>query len=343
VVDTADDPRPLERPATIFDVATRAGVSHQTVSRVINNDPTVRPHIRGQVDDAIRDLRYRPRAAARRLAGGPARTLGLVTTGAALYGPTSTAFRFNQAAREAGYHVLSAALDIAERAAMRDALDTLVAQDPAAIIVIAADSTAIDALEQVRDAVTVPLVLANASPGRIENSLTVAIDQRAGAAMAVRHLVDTGRTKIAHLAGPSISQEATARREAALAELDRSGLEPADVVEGGWTPSSGYAAAGAFDPSRTDAVFCGNDQMALGVLHAFSERGIRVPEDIAVVGFDDIPEAEHFTPPLTTVRQDFGALGVRVLEGVDGVLRGAPGEDIVLDPELVVRASSDRR
>ena len=112
------------------------------------------------------------------------------------------------------------------------------------------------------------------------------------------------------------------------------------VLAGDWTPESGYAAGRALDLDAVDAVFCGNDQMALGVLHAFAERGVRVPEDVALVGFDDIPEAAHFTPPLTTVRQDFASLGEQVLDAVVVVLTGGTGTDRTVDPELVVRASA---
>lgn len=330
-----DKPRP-----TIFDVGAAAGVSHQTVSRVINGDPTVRDHIRSAVMDSIRALGYRPRAAARALAGGSSRALGLISTGGALYGPTSTALGFNQAARGAGYHVLTATLDHSDPASMRDAVETLLMQDVAAIVLVAADSTAVDSLELVRNLVSTPVVVANARASAEVGAITVAIDQAAGAALAVRHLLAAGHRRLVHLAGPSLSQEAVARRSAAVAAVEAAGLPPLEVVEGDWTPESGYAFGTTLDVDAVDGLFCGNDQMALGVLHAFADRGVRVPDDVAIVGFDDIPEAAHFTPPLTTIRQDFALLGSHVLAAVDGVLGGTPADDALIAPELVVRASA---
>ncbi|WP_083527710.1 LacI family DNA-binding transcriptional regulator [Curtobacterium ammoniigenes] len=334
---------------TIFDVARRADVSHQTVSRLINGDPTVRAHLRERIEAAIAELGYRPRAAARALAGRDNRALGLVTTGGALWGPSSTALGFNRAARAAGYHVLAASLDLEHRssslpggsvrpggpspvresgavAEMRDAIETLLAQDVGAIVLVAADSTAIDALDRVADQVPVPIVIANGVPGRAHAGTAVAIDQAAGARLAVRALLDAGRNRIVHISGPAVSQEAALRRDAYVELIRAAGL-PAVVLEGDWTAEAGYRLGSGIDGAAVDGVFCGNDQMALGVLHALHDRGIAVPGDIAVVGFDDIPEAAHFIPPLTTVRQDFAALGERVLAAVDSVLsRGAAPE-----------------
>lgn len=331
--------RSTPRPPTIFDVAERAGVSHQTVSRVINGDPTVRAPLRDRVTAAVADLGYRPRAAARALASRTSRALGVVSTGGALHGPTSTALAFNQAARREGYHVLTATLDRAEPDSMRDAVETLLAQDVAAIVLVAADSTATDALAALPVTPPVPLVIANGVAGQITGASTVAIDQAAGAGLAVRHLLERGRRRIAHLAGPDVSQEAVVRRDTTLRLLRAAGQDPL-VLAGDWTPESGYAAGLALDPATVDAVSCGNDQMALGVLHAFADRGVRVPADVALVGFDDIPEAAHFTPPLTTVRQDFATLGQRVLEAVVVVLGGGAVADRTVEPELVVRASA---
>ncbi|PZE23720.1 LacI family transcriptional regulator [Curtobacterium sp. MCBD17_028] len=336
---TATPERSVTRSPTIFDVAERAGVSHQTVSRVINGDATVRAPLRERVTAAIAELGYRPRAAARALASRTSRALGVVSTGGALHGPTSTALAFNQAARRAGYHVLTATLDRAEPESMRDAVETLLAQDVAAIVLVAADSTATDALAALPVAPPVPVVIANGRAGQVAGWTAVAIDQAAGAELAVRHLLDRGRRRIAHLTGPEVSQEAVVRRDTYERLVREAGFEPL-VLAGDWTPESGYDAGLALDRDTVDAVFCGNDQMALGVLHAFADRGVRVPEDVALVGFDDIPEAAHFTPPLTTVRQDFASLGERVLEAVLVVLTGGAVTDRTVEPELVVRTST---
>ncbi|MBT2503601.1 substrate-binding domain-containing protein [Curtobacterium sp. ISL-83] len=331
---------------TIFDVAERAGVSHQTVSRVINGDPTVREQYRAQVTDAVAALGYRPRAAARALAGGRSKALGLVTTGDALYGPSSTAIGFERAARTAGYHVLLSTLpDDPSPADLSSGLTSLLAQDVAAVVLVAADNRVLDALASLTVPVTVPVVVSNAVQRDAARApvapkvAAVAIDQAAGATLAMRHLFDRGHRRIVHIAGPHVSQESEVRRATYVRLMHEAGLEPV-VLEGDWTPSSGFAAARSIDVSVVDAVFAGNDQMALGVLHAFTDEGLRVPDDIAVVGFDDIPEAAHFTPPLTTVRQDFMAMGERVLASARALVEGAPLDDSLLQPELVVRRSA---
>ncbi|MFZ7089014.1 LacI family DNA-binding transcriptional regulator [Curtobacterium sp. RRHDQ10] len=328
------------RAPTIFDVAKHAGVSHQTVSRVINRDPTVRPPMRERVDAAVAALGYRPSAVARALASRTNRALGLVTTGGTLHGPMSTGLGFNQAARRAGYHVVMAALDDPEPGSMREAVETLLGQDVAAIVLVAADTTAIAALAALPVPVPVPLLTANGVPGMPGGGTAIAIDQVAGARSAVQHLLDRGRRRIVHLSGPLLSQEAALRRDGYVDTVRRAGLEPV-LVEGDWTPESGFAAARALDPATVDGVFCGNDQMALGVLHAFAARGVSVPGAVAVVGYDDIPEAAFFLPPLTTVRQDFAALGSHILDAVDRMLAGGPArDDVTLQPSLVVRESA---
>jgi DNA-binding LacI/PurR family transcriptional regulator len=331
---------------TIFDVAERAGVSHQTVSRVINGDPTVREAYRAQVSDAVAALGYRPRAAARALAGGRSRALGIITAGDALYGPSSTAIGFERAARSAGYHVLLSTLPEDPRPVdLSGALTTLLAQDVASIVLVAADNRVLDALASLTVPVTVPVVVANAvqrDAARVPTApsvAAVAIDQAAGTELVMRHLFDRGHRRIVHIAGPAVSQESEVRRATYLRVMQEAGLEPV-VLDGDWTPASGFAAARTIDVHTVDAVFAGNDQMALGVLHAFAEEGLRVPDDIAVVGFDDIPEAAHFTPPLTTVRQDFVAMGQRVLGAVLALVEGEPRDETLLAPELVVRRSA---
>ncbi len=155
----------------------------------------------------------------------------------------------------------------------------------------------------------------------------------------MQHLFDHGHRRIVHIAGPPVSQESEVRRATYVRIMEAAGLEPV-VLDGDWTPGSGFAAARHIDVTAVDAVFAGNDQMALGVLHAFADEGLRVPDDIAVVGFDDVPEAAHFTPPLTTVRQDFRAMGERVLDTVRALVEGEPRDETLLAPELVVRRSA---
>ncbi|MBC7725131.1 MAG: LacI family DNA-binding transcriptional regulator [Burkholderiaceae bacterium] len=329
--------------ANITDVAKLAGVSHQTVSRVLNDVGTVRPETRARVDAAIRELNYRPSAAARALVRGRSRTLGLIATGAPLYGPSSTMLAFNEAARAAGYRVSMASMASVDLGAMVDAIDVLLGQDVEALVVIVADVAAFDALAGLR--VDIPLVAAESS-GR-QGLFSVSIDQYAGARLAVRHLVGLGHRRILHVAGPRGSVDAAERVRGWRAELDSAGLPGSPPVVGTWLARSGFeigellADDGSLGKEGATAVFCANDQMAIGLLHALHLAGIRVPEDVSVVGFDDIPEAAHFRPPLTTVRQDFHDLGSRLMATVLAALGGGVVENPAqTTPGLVERAST---
>jgi DNA-binding LacI/PurR family transcriptional regulator len=323
------------------DVAARAGVSHQTVSRVINGHPSVAPLTRKRVEQAIAELGYRPNISARALVTGSTRTIGLVTVNISQYGPAQTMLGLERAAREAGYSVSVAILDDATAGAMREAVDRFVSQSVDAVVAL---STYDDAVAALSGLVThVPLVAVAASGD--EDRPAVAVDQVAGARLATRHLLALGHRTVHHVAGPADSQEARGRINGWRAELLAAGVPVPELLRGDWTPSSGHVAGRqvaarmrAGDP--VTAVFTGNDQMALGLLTALHDEGFSVPGDISVVGFDDLPEAPYFTPPLTTVRQDFAELGRR---GVQMVLARLRGEDLHLDavpPELVVRAST---
>jgi DNA-binding LacI/PurR family transcriptional regulator len=324
--------------ATITDVAKLAGVSHQTVSRVLNAEGTVRASTQARVEDAIRQLGYRPSAAARALATRKTGTIGLISTGSALYGPSSIMLAFNEAARQAGFQVSIASMAVAERSAMLAAVDRLLRQDVEALVLIAADRSSLEAIQGVE--LGVPLITAESSGHTGLHS--VSIDQFAGARMATAHLADLGHRRILHLAGPAGSLDAAERERGWRAELQERGLRATDPLVGDWLAGSGYrcglqlAAAGGFS-----AIFSANDQMALGLLHAFTEAGISVPRQVSIVGFDDIPESEHFTPPLTTVRQDFGELGRRIMVSLEAALAGR--KDSIPSrtrPELILRQST---
>ncbi|MEY2848408.1 MAG: hypothetical protein RI885_1073 [Actinomycetota bacterium] len=327
----------------ITDVAARAGVSHQTVSRVLNDEATVRPATRARVTEAIRALNYRPSAAARALATRRSRTIGLVATGAPLFGPSSTMLAFQEAARSAGYRVSIASMSTIDDVAMKDAVDGMLAQGIEALVVIVADEATFEAIAGID--LGIPLVAAESS-GR-EGIHSVSIDQVGGARRAVRHLLDLGHRGILHLRGPYGSLDAAERERGWRDELHAAGLQPLDPLVGDWMPSSGFElgrrliSSGTVGPDAATAVFSANDQMALGLLHALSQAGLAVPADVSVVGFDDTPESEHFTPPLTTIRQDFRDLGSRLLAAVLTAIDGAVPTDPVRAPApLVVRAST---
>jgi DNA-binding LacI/PurR family transcriptional regulator len=329
------------RPLVMADVAARAGVSHQTVSRVINGHPSVAPLTRARVEQAIAELGYRPNIAARALVTGSTRTIGLVTVKINQYGPAQTMLGLEKAARAAGYSLSVSILDEATAAGMKEAVDTFVGQRVDAIVAL---STYDDAAESL-GALDAPVPLVAVQAGGDEERPAVGVDQEAGARLATRHLLDLGHRTVHHVTGPVDSQEARARIAGWQAELEAAGARVPELLRGDWTPSSGFAAGRQLaDRIRAGddvtAIFLANDQMALGLLAALHESGLEAPDDVSVIGFDDLPEAPYFTPPLTTVRQDFAELGRR---GVQLVLARLRGEDLhprPVPPQLIVRAST---
>ncbi|WP_222192904.1 LacI family DNA-binding transcriptional regulator [Modestobacter italicus] len=329
----------------LSDVAARAGVSHQTVSRVVNGHPNVAPGTRERVQRAIAELGYRPNTAARALVTGSTRTIGLVTSHINQYGPAQTLLGLEKAARAAGYSLSVAILDDDSEVAMREAVDLFVGQSVDAVVALSTYGQAVDALR--RFEAPVPLIAVQV--GRDDARPTVWVDQEVGAALATRHLLDLGHRTVHHVTGPGDSLEARGRRVGWRRELEAAGAPVPEVLCGDWWPSSGFAAgrelaamarAARGTADEVTAVFVANDQMALGVLNALCEEGLSVPGDISVVGFDDVPECAYYLPPLTTVRQDFAELGRR---GVELVLARLRGEELEADPvlpELVVRAST---
>lgn len=321
------------------DVAVRAGVSHQTVSRVLNDHPHVRAETRSRVLAAAAELDYRPNSAARALVTGSTRMLGVVSFDTTLYGPASTLFGIQQAARDADYFVTVVSLKSLDRRSIGEAVDRLRAQAVDGIIVITPHVSSAQAVRHV--AAGVPLV---AVEGAARDVPSVSVDQHAGAEAATRHLLNLGHRTVWHVAGPADWLEAQARMEAWRATLLRAGMEVPEPLTGDWSPRSGYE-AGQVLARRPDvtAVFVANDQMALGLLRAMHEAGRRVPEDVSVIGFDDVPEAAYFTPPLTTVRQDFAAVGQRclslLLERIAGT-RPLSNLKITVPAYLVVRQSA---
>jgi DNA-binding LacI/PurR family transcriptional regulator len=322
------------------DVARLAGVSHQTVSRVLNEHPNVRPQTRDSVLAAIAELGYRPNAAARTLVTRRTRTLGVVSFDTTLYGPASMLYGIERAAAHS-YFVSIASLPALDRRSVLGAVDRFLDQGVEGIIVIAPKTSAVAACSHVRS--QVPLVAVGC--GTHAPLTSAAVDNAAGAALATRYLLGLGHRTVHHIAGPADwldAQERIAGWRQALADASAPQPEP---ITGDWSCPAGYRIGQriAADPSVT-AVFCGNDHMALGLLRALAERGRRAPGDVSVVGFDDIPESAYFLPPLTTVRQDFGELGRRALamlvDMIDG--RTPPLACLRISPHLVARSSAAR-
>jgi DNA-binding LacI/PurR family transcriptional regulator len=340
--ETAKPPRRTEvaerkaRTANIFDVARLAGVSHQTVSRVINDVPRVRPATRLRVEQAISQLNYSPSPAARALVTKRTRMIGLITPSSADFGPSSIALHFSAAARDARYGVVTVTSVNAEASSIRPFVESLVSQRVEAIVLVVADVAVLAAVRGL-DA-GVPVIAVAAGPRR--GPLTTSLDQYRGARMAVRHLIEMGHRRIAHLAGPQAHPDSIERLRGWRDELAEAQLVAQEPARGDWSAESGFR----FGEQLGDAtaVFAANDQMALGLIAALHGRGLKVPGDVSVVGFDAAPDTAYYFPPLTTVSQDFAALGALTMERVLIAIEESDSlaESTPIPTRLIVREST---
>ncbi len=330
------------------DVAARAGVSHQTVSRVLNTPERVRTSTRERVQQVIDELGYRRNRAAHALATARSSTIGILTIGNAHFGPSSTVLAVEAAARSRGYFVSVSSLESAESGAAQAALGLLVDQGVDGIIVVA---PLVDVAEFVeRAALNIPLVIAAANPQATPTGKLryVCVDQCAGTRLAVEHLIALGHQRIAHVSGLSTWIDASERLAEFRRLMDRPGLQALEYRADGWAAAHGYAvglehADEILSGQGPTAIFAANDYIAQGLLRAFWERGLKVPEDVSVIGFDDVESSAFFVPSISTVRQPFELLGQAAMEALAEVQAGAapkPGRfEAVLAPELVVRGS----
>ncbi|KAA9108536.1 LacI family DNA-binding transcriptional regulator [Microbacterium rhizomatis] len=316
------------------DVAARAGVSGQTVSRVVNESPRVDPATRTRVEAAMRALGYRPHRAARALRTGRTQTIGLVVSTLATVGNSRMLQAVADAAASRGYALTVVTLGV--RADIDSAFEALREQGVDGAIVLN-EATAV-----VRDA-TAPagLRLVVVDSAADERFAVVGTAHADGARTATEHLLGLGHRTVHHVAGPADSYAAAERERGWRAALAHAGVPAPEVARGDWTAASGHAAV-AFVAADATAVFAANDQMALGALRALAEAGRRVPGDVSVVGFDDIADAADYLPPLTTVRQDFDRLGERAVTllvgSIEAELPPEPAESV--PTSLVVREST---
>ena len=321
------------------DVARLAGVSHQTVSRVINGSERVAPDTRDRVQEAMRLLDYRPNSVARALVTGRSRTVGVIGFKTTLFGPASTLYGIESSAHEAEYLTSVVSMPEVNRDSVLLAVERLRRHNVEGVLLLASETSAIAALAPV--ARELPLVALEAEP--IHGIPTVAIDQYGGAVSATRHLLELGHRRIAHIAGPAGSLEAQLRVAGCRDTLAEDGHGLAAPEFGDWSARSGYEiCVRVLDDPEVTAIFAANDQMALGALRALDEAGRRVPADVSIVGFDAIPESGFFTPPLTTIRQDFVSIGRRGFEALRRQIEDgdSPATHQVLESELLVRAST---
>lgn len=337
--------------ATIKEVASVAGVSTQTVSRVINERPDVSPETRKKVQEVIRDLSYRPSTLARSLSQQRSYTLGAVTFGLKYIGPSRTLNGIADKADELGYMLLMKELSDFNSNSIDEVIDSLLSRQVDGILWVAPEIEKNHAWVNERiDEFPVPILFI-AMQSR-ENITSVSTDNNQGAVMATRHLLGIGRKRIGHISGPLGWWEANERKRGWQDTLTEAGITVSDqhCAEGNWSSASGEKAFVQLLDTfpNMDAVFVANDQMALSVLREAHRRGIQVPEQLAVVGFDNIAESAYFYPSLTTISQDLQSLGEQAVQNIVEMIqtkqenRSIVARARFIQPALIIRESSQR-
>jgi LacI family transcriptional regulator len=330
-----------EKKVTLNDVAKYSGVSYQTVSRVINKHPSVAEKTRKRVEEAIRELNYTPNRAARSLVTNRSDTIAIISFGTTFYGPAQMLTNITQQAKNSGYHISPSSIQNLEHEEVKAALDDIHGQLIDGIIMIA--PIIFDFMIEVKELVgEIPFIQIDTRPQ--PGLASVVIDQIYGSRLATEHLIGLGHRQIAEISGTLNWHDAVMRHQSWQETMKQNNLSHEMSIEGNWTAQSGYEAVQSL--LKQGAEFTGlvvaNDQMALGAIAALANAGLCVPDDISVVGFDDIPEAAYFLPALTTVRQDFSALGKQAVDYLVSLMRN-PETAIhqrVLSPELIIRNST---
>ncbi len=337
---------------TIKDVARAAGVSTQTVSRVLNNRPDVSRETRTRVQNVISKLGYAPNVFARNLSRGRSNTLGVVAYGLVYYGSSSTLTGIENRANELGYSLTLSLIDRVEPSRVDRILYDLLSKRVAGIIwAVPSDINYLEWLTEKFSRLQTPHIYINKGPNG--SDFITALDNRLGGRLATEHLVEGGFQRIGIITGPRSWWEAQERLAGWREVVSAQGYSEIDelIVEGDWNPASGDVGLHTLldrDPD-IDAVFVSNDQMSLGALKAARRLGLSVPDNLGIVGFDDIPEAAYFYPSLTTVRQNTHRLGALAVEVINELIQTQPEDKIIepdvawVKPSLVVRQSSVRK
>ncbi|MDU0345036.1 LacI family DNA-binding transcriptional regulator [Microbacterium sp. KSW2-29] len=315
---------------SMADVAERAGVSAQTVSRVANGSPRVDPATRVRVEKAMADLGYRMHRAARALRTGQTSTIGLVVSTLASVGNSRMLQAISEAAAARDYAL--AVVTVGERG-IHDAFARLRSQGVDGAVVL---NEATELARDTQPPADLHLVVVDSPPD--ERFSIVQTDHAGGARAATRYLLELGHSTVHHLAGPARSFAAAERERGWREALADAGVVAPEPVRGDWTSASGHLSVSEL--LEATAIFVANDQMALGALRALADAGRRVPDDVCVVGFDDVADAAEFRPPLTTVRQDFDALGRRAVAALVGAIEGGEPVAETVPASVVVRRST---
>jgi LacI family transcriptional regulator len=338
---------------TLQDVADMAGVSPKTVSRVVNRQGEISESTRLRIQAAIDELGYRPNSLARSLSSQRTNTLAAVAWGIEYFGPSRIITGIEQQAEKLGYSMFLVLVGEPDKHDHKVILDELVSRRVDGIIWAVPEvgenrqwftSEWLEALP--------PIVFL--SMGAQTGAPVIAVDNRGGAEKATRHLLEQGRKRMGLITGPLAWWEARERRAGWRAAMQRAGLEAGEdsIAESYWSSAGGDQAMQELLDRRgdLDGVFASSDQIALGAMAAIHRAGRRVPEDIALVGFDNMPESPYFRPPLTTVHQrlaEVGRIGVRhvheMIEAKGEERRLLTGAITAIEPELIIRASSGVR
>ncbi|HEX4402626.1 MAG TPA: LacI family DNA-binding transcriptional regulator [Galbitalea sp.] len=323
------------------EVGLLAGVSHQTVFRVMQGHPKVAQATRDRVMAAVEQLGYTPNLSARSLVTGRSHMLGLITVGSQDTGPISStsgfAEGFTSRARLRSYYVSATHVTDTDPQGLRTSLGYFLQQRFEGVVVLTPTIDVLNALKAARPAL--PFVTLGGGAVFPDNS--VSLDQTRGAILATQHLIDLGHRRIGHISGPLRRFDAMERLGGWRETMRENNLDASRVWEGDWSARGGSVLAAELFDSGATAVFCANDQTALGVMHAAKLKGIRVPKDLSIVGFDDMPEAPYFPTPLTTVRQDYERLGEDSVELLLAqVEESYQGTEVLVEPTLVFREST---
>lgn len=326
------------RSPSMIDVATHSGVSHQTVSRVLNGHKSVTEKTRKKVLQAVQELGYRPNLTARALVTGKTATIGVLSHDTTLFGPASTLHSVQSAARNNGYRTTIYSLKSEDSESITAGIGDLINEGVDGIVII---------VPQIRGTKEISHVIGNFPAVLVENESSAAlpsvnVDQFYGAYELTRHLILLGHESIAHISGPKNWYETGQRVKGYKKALSESKLGSTLIWEGDWSARSGFEATKKIIKNKEiTAIFAGNDAMALGAMKALSEAGLSVPTDISLVGFDDLPESEFLSPALTTAKQDFHAVGDQALGILLALINHSKVRmNVAIKPEILIRTST---
>ena len=336
---TKEPAPPLRQKVPVLsDVAKAAGVSVPTVSRVLTSSKFVAPELRDRVMKAVAELGYRPNGAARATRSGKRSMVAVLTGGTSNYGYAKTIEGIEKAARQSGMSVIIAVVESDDDEAVNAAIDLVLSQPVAGVIILEFDRPGLAAVKAFPP--SIPLVVAGGGTRRTGKTGAL-LDERGAGKDATNHLLSLGHKTVHHVSVPTMGKH-SGRTDGWRAALTAAGASIPPVLHATWEPASGYRVGQELAANEdVTAVFCGNDDVAIGVIRALLDSGRRVPEDVSVVGFDDQPHVALWRPALTTVRQDFQDLGARAFTLLAATVEtGTPPGSSTVKPELILREST---